>query len=77
MNRYGEKVRAEWRRTGRGWNVEGESGSKWNWDGVSRVEKRDCVRGSGNAGQKYEKGTACKRKRLSMLCGQAFRGASG
>lgn len=27
MNRYGERVRTEWRRTGRG-NIEGESGAK-------------------------------------------------
>lgn len=50
MNRYGEKVRAEWRRTGRGWNVEGANGSKWNWDGVSRVEKIDSVRGARKCG---------------------------
>lgn len=50
MNRYGEKVRAEWRRTGRGWNVKGESGSKGNRDGLGRVEKRDGVRGARKCG---------------------------
>ena len=65
MNRYGEKVRAEWRKTGRrgnvegangveengqGVNVEGESGSKWNRDGLGRVEKRDGVRGAWKCG---------------------------
>lgn len=64
MNRYVEKVRAEWRRTGRRgmlrvrteWrrmgrgNVEGESGSKWNRDGLGRVEKRDGVRGARKCG---------------------------
>lgn len=50
MNRYGEKVRAEWRKTGRRENVEGESGSKWNRDGLGRVEKRDGVRGARKCG---------------------------
>jgi hypothetical protein len=50
MNRYGEKVRAEWRKTGRRGNVEGASGSKGKRDGVSRVEKRDCVRGARKCG---------------------------
>ena len=50
MNRYGVKVRTEWRRTGRGWNVEGESGSKGNRDGLGRVEKRDGVRGARKCG---------------------------
>lgn len=43
------RVRTEWRRTGRG-NVEGESGSKWNRDGLGRVEKRDSVRGARKCG---------------------------
>lgn len=65
MNRYGEKVRAEWRKTGRrgtveggeqsggeraGGNVEGANGSKWNRDGLGRVEKRDSVRGARKCG---------------------------
>ena len=33
MNRYGEKVRAEWRKTGRRGNVEGASGVEENWQG--------------------------------------------
>ena len=58
-------MRAEWWKTGRrgniesasgveengqGWNVEGASGSKWNRDGLGRVEKRDCVRGARKCG---------------------------
>lgn len=50
MNRYGEKVRAEWRKTGRRGNVEGASGSKGNRDGLGRVEKRDGVRGARKCG---------------------------
>lgn len=34
MNRYGEKVRAEWRKTGRRGNVEGASGVEENGQGV-------------------------------------------
>ncbi len=33
MNRYGEKVRAEWRRTGRRGNVEGANGVEENGQG--------------------------------------------
>ena len=33
MNRYGEKVRAEWRKTGRRGNVEGASGVEENGQG--------------------------------------------
>jgi len=33
-----------------GWNVEGESGSKGNRDGLGRVEKRDGVRGARKCG---------------------------
>jgi len=44
------RVRTEWRRTDRGRNVEGESGSKGNRDGLGRVEKRDGVRGARKCG---------------------------
>lgn len=33
MNRYGEKVRAEWRKTGRRGNVEGANGVEENGQG--------------------------------------------
>lgn len=33
MNRYGEKVRTEWRRTGRRGNVEGANGVEENGQG--------------------------------------------
>lgn len=35
---------------GKAGNVEGESGSKWNRDGLGRVEKRDGVRGARKCG---------------------------
>lgn len=35
---------------GQGGNVEGANGSKWNRDGLGRVEKRDSVRGARKCG---------------------------
>ena len=57
MNRYGEKVRAEWRKTGRRGNVEGASGVEENGQG-GMLRMRTGANGPGMVWVGWRKETA-------------------